>query len=389
MKAGALPVHGPRAVATALTSHGWEAHRAEAAADGLGPIALHLTELPAAAVEALVVWNQRASLDLLTGEDWAIIAGTRSRVSALARPWTVPAELSEVAVLVGMALPPDPVREWVTTRGPILLDHPVIIGILNTTPDSFSDGGALTTVDGAVAHAERLLAGGATMLDVGGESTRPGATPVSADAERQRVILVIEALVTRFPGIPISIDTVKAPVAAAALGAGAWVVNDVSALRLDPAMGPVVAAAGAGVVLMHSRGTFTELASLDHVEYRGGVAAGVVGELGLAVERATAAGIAAERIVVDPGFGFGKTGPQNLELLDGLAALAVLGRPVLVGPSRKRFLGHATGRDVADRDRATAAACLLAWERGARLFRVHDPAAVRDALELARSMVDA
>lgn len=386
MKAAALPVHGPRAVVTALSAHGWEAHRAEAAALGLGPVALHLTDVPAALIEALVGWNRRAALDLLTGDDWVIIAGTRSRVSALARPWTVPGELAELAVQVGMALPGDPPSEWVTGRGRIPLHDPVIIGILNLTPDSFSDGGTLGTVDAAVAHADRLLGGGATMLDVGGESTRPGAEPVPAAAERDRVLPVVGALAARFPDVPISIDTVKASVAEAALAAGAWAVNDVSGLRLDPAIGGVVAATGAGIVLMHSRGSFAELASFDHAEYPGGVIAGVATELASALARAADAGIAGERVVLDPGFGFAKTGPQNLQLLDGLAALTSLGRPVLVGPSRKRFLGHATGRDLADRERATAAACLLAWERGARLFRVHDPAAVRDALALARSL---
>ena len=386
MKAGALPVHGPRAVVTALSAHGWEAHRAEAAAQGLGPVALHLTEVPAAAIEALVGWNRRAALDLLTGEDWVIIAGTRSRVGALARPWTVPAELSELAVQVGMALPAEPPSEWVTARGRVPLQDPVIIGILNLTPDSFSDGGALGTLEAALTHAERLLTGGATMLDVGGESTRPGAEPVPAAAEQDRVLPVIGALAARYPGVPISIDTVKASVAEAALAAGAWIVNDVSGLRLDPAIGGVVAAAGAGVVLMHSRGSLGELASYDHAAYPGGVTAEVTTELAGAVARATGAGIAIEGVVVDPGFGFAKTASQNLELLDGLAALQSLARPVLVGPSRKRFLGQATGRDVLDRERATAAACLLAWERGARLFRVHDPAAVRDALMLARAV---
>ncbi|HSC59388.1 MAG TPA: dihydropteroate synthase [Gemmatimonadales bacterium] len=386
MKAGALPVHGPRAVVAALAAHGWEAHRAEAAASGLGPVALHLREVPAPAIEALVVWNGKAALDLLTGPDWVIIAGTRSRVSALARPWTVPPELSELAVAVGMALPADPVPEWVTARGRIALERGVLVGIVNATPDSFSDAGALASVDAAVAHAARLLVDGATMLDVGGESTRPGAAPVPVEEELRRAVPVVEALVRRFPDTPVSIDTVKAPVARAALGAGAWSVNDVSGLRLDPAIAAAVRATGAGIILMHSRGAFSEMATFEHTEYPAGVVDGVAAELGAAVARATGEGIAADRIVVDPGFGFSKTAEQNLALLDGLAGLAGLGRPMMVGPSRKRFLGHATGRDLADRDRATAAACLLAWERGARLFRVHEPAAVRDALALARSV---
>ena len=150
-------------------------------------------------------------------------------------------------------------------------------------------------------------------------------------------------------------------------------------------MAGVVATAGSGVVLMHSRGPLSEISSDVHADYAGDVTAAVVTELGAAVERATKAGVAAERIVVDPGFGFGKTAAQSLVLLDGLAALRSLGRPVLVGPSRKRFLGTATGRAVAERDVATAAACVVAYERGARLFRVHDVAVARDALAVAHA----
>jgi dihydropteroate synthase len=375
----------PRELAEVLVAHGWEQVRAAAAADGLGPIALHLTDVPAAAVEALVLWNARAGLDLLTGPDWVLIAGSRSRVGALARPWTVPEPLAELAVAVGLALPPDPVVEWPMARGTVRCDGPVVVGILNLTPDSFSDGGELPTVDAALARAERLLADGATMLDVGGESSRPGAAPVTAEAEAARVVPVLRAIAGRWPGVPLSVDTVKAAVAESAIAAGAWAVNDVSGFRLDPALPAVVARAGAGAILMHSRGSFAAMATFEHASYPGGVTPTVVRELGEAVARATAAGVAAAAIVADPGFGFSKTAEQNLELLDRLAALAALGRPVLVGPSRKRFLGHATGREVHDRDRATAAACVLAYDRGARLFRVHDPAAVRDALAVAHA----
>ncbi|MFI5235115.1 MAG: dihydropteroate synthase, partial [Gemmatimonadales bacterium] len=148
----------------------------------------------------------------------------------------------------------------------------------------------------------------------------------------------------------------------------------------------IPAEAGAGVVLMHSRGSFTELASFDHAEYPDGIVVEVARELAAAVARAAAAGIPAERLAIDPGFGFSKTAPQNILLLDGLDALGGLGRPVVVGPSRKRFLGQITGREIGDRDRATAAACALAHERGARLFRVHEPAAVRDALAVAHAL---
>jgi dihydropteroate synthase len=175
-------------------------------------------------------------------------------------------------------------------------------------------------------------------------------------------------------------------VARQALERGAAVVNDVTAFRLDPAMARVAAAAGAGVVLMHSRGHLLEIASYTHAQYDGGVVAGVLAELRAAVAAATAAGIAPDSIAVDPGFGFSKTVEQNIQLFDQLAALEALGRPLLIGPSRKRFLGAVTGHPVEDRDRATATACALAWERGARLFRVHDVAAAREALALAHAV---
>ncbi|MDP3908951.1 MAG: dihydropteroate synthase, partial [Gemmatimonadales bacterium] len=209
--------------------------------------------------------------------------------------------------------------------------------------------------------------------------TRPGAAPVSAAEEIDRVLPVIERLVRDGVG-PVSIDTRKADVARAALAAGAAVVNDVSALGHDPALAGVVAEAGAGVILMHMRGTpltMDDLATYRHVT------AEVAGELRGAAERAEQAGIARERIVLDPGLGFAKTGAHTFRLLDELATIVGLGYPVAVGPSRKRFLGAATGRPVEDRDRATAVACALAWERGARLFRVHDVALTREALMLA------
>jgi len=192
--------------------------------------------------------------------------------------------------------------------------------------------------------------------------------------------------VRAYPALILSIDTVKAEVARAALDAGAAVVNDVSALRLDPAMPETVAAAQAGLVLMHSRGSILEIASYTHADYGGDVVGGVVAELREALGRATAAGILPDATVVDPGFGFSKTVEQNIELLDQLAALEALGRPILVGPSRKRFLGSLTGAPVEDRDRATAIACALAYERGARLFRVHAVGAAREALSLVEAV---
>jgi dihydropteroate synthase len=382
-----LTLHSSRAVRDALRSHGWEEALAENAAAGIHTSAFHLTGLDQGALEALVPFAGGLGLEVLTGESWAILAGSRSRLSALARPWSVPAELAQVAAGIGLALPADTPTQWTTARGSVALDQPVILGILNVTPDSFSDGGRFTAVDAALSHAESLLRDGAAIIDVGGESTRPGRTEaVALEEEIRRVVPVVEALVREYPTLLLSVDTVKAAVARAALGAGAAIVNDVSAMRLDSGMAATVAAAGAGVVLMHSRGSILEIASYTHADYAGDVVGAVVSELRAALTQAAVAGIAPDAIAVDPGFGFSKKVEQNMELLDQLAALQALGRPVLVGPSRKRFLGSAANLPLEDRDRATAAACALAYERGARLFRVHAVAAVRETLALVQAV---
>ena len=382
-----LSLHSTGAVRGALRSHGWDDGLAGASASGIHPLAFHLTGLDQGILEALVRFGGGLGLEVVTGDDWAILAGSRSRMSAFARPWTAPETLMDVALRVGLAMPSEPGLSWRTARGALSLDRPVILGILNVTPDSFSDGGRYTRADAALAHAESLLADGATVIDVGGESTRPGRTePVPADEELRRVLPVIEALVRDHPDLAISIDTVKSDVARAALGAGAAIVNDVSGFRLDPAMAGVAAATGAGVILMHSRGGLLEIASYDHAKYDGDVVGAVIAELRESLSAATAGGVAADAIVLDPGLGFSKTPEQSVELFDQLPALQALGRPLLVGPSRKRFLGAVTGLPVEDRDRATAAACALAWERGARLFRVHAVAAAREALALARAL---
>ena len=382
-----LALHSPRAVGEVLRFHGWETELADTAAEGIHSSAFHITGLDQGALEALVPFAGSLGLEVLTGSDWAIIAGSRSRLSALARPWTVPEPLMQVAVGVGTALPQQRATTWQTAHGSVFLDRPVILGILNVTPDSFSDGGQYTGLSAAVAHAEKLLAAGAYILDVGGESTRPGRTEdVPADEELRRVVPVIAELARRYPELVISIDTVKASVAKAAIDVGAAVVNDVSALRLDPSMAGTVAAARAGIILMHSRGPILELSSYRHTDYRGDVVGGVISELRDALIAATAAGIAPDATVIDPGFGFSKTAEQNLLLFDQLAALQSLDRPILVGPSRKRFVGAVTGVPIEDRDRATAAACALAYDRGARLFRVHDVAGTRETLALAQAV---
>jgi dihydropteroate synthase len=382
-----LALHSAGAVRDVLRAHGWDDGLARTSATGVQPLAFHLNGLDQGILEALVRFAGALGLDVVTGDDWAILAGSRARLSAFARPWTAPEALTDLVLRVGLALPADPSPVWHTARGALPLDRPVIVGILNVTPDSFSDGGRHTDPSAAVAHAESLLRDGATVIDVGGESTRPGRTEgVSQDEELARVVPVIAALAREHSDLVISIDTVKSAVARAALDAGATVVNDVTGFRLDPAMATVTAAAGAGAILMHSRGGLLEIASYDRADYAGDVVGGVLAELRASLSAATAAGVSLEAIVLDPGLGFSKTVEQSVQLFDQLAAFQALGRPLLVGPSRKRFLGAITGLPVEERDRATAAACALAWERGARLFRVHAVAAAREALAVAHAL---
>jgi dihydropteroate synthase len=256
------------------------------------------------------------------------------------------------------------------------------MGVLNLTPDSFSDGGELPTLDAALARARELVAAGAAILDVGGESTRPGAPGVPVDEELRRVLPFVKEAV-RALDVPLSVDTRKARVAAAALDAGAAIVNDVSGLAHDPEMGRVVAEAGAGVVLMHMRGTPADMR--ERASYRD-VVSEVRDELAAALARAARAGITEERVVLDPGLGFAKTARHSLRVLACLDELAVLGRPLLVGPSRKSFLGYVLDVPPRERDAGTVAACLWGWSKGARVFRVHDPAPVVQALAVTRAL---
>lgn len=253
-----------------------------------------------------------------------------------------------------------------------------VMGIVNVTPDSFSDGGRFLRHDDAVAHGLELVAQGADLLDVGGESTRPGALPVGAEEEIARTAPVIEGL--RHTGRQISIDTTKLSVARAAVEAGATYVNDVSAFRFEPELAGFVADAQVDCCLMHMRG---EPRTMQEDPRYDDVVDDVKAYLEERLAFATSQGIAEDRIHLDPGIGFGKTVEHNLELLRRLDELVALGRPILIGVSRKGFLGRLTGREVHDRVPATIAANVLAYTRGARLFRVHDVAPVRDALTVA------
>jgi len=255
-----------------------------------------------------------------------------------------------------------------------------IMGVVNVTPDSFSDGGAFLDRGAAIAHGLRLAFEGADLLDIGGESTRPGADPVPAEEELDRVIPVIEGIRAGNAGVRISIDTSKAAVAAAALDAGADYVNDVTALRGDPEMAALVAQRDVDVCLMHMLGTPRTMQAEARYD---DVVADVKAFLAERIDAATAAGIARERIEVDPGIGFAKTIGHNLELLRRLRELTELGRPIVLGTSRKSFLGKITGRETAERMPATLATVVMAYERGAEVFRVHDVAPARDALAVA------
>ena len=281
--------------------------------------------------------------------------------------------------------------EWRVRGRVISLTRPILVGIVNVTPDSFSDGGRFLSPADAVAHAERLVAEGADVLDVGGESTRPqGARPVDTAEERRRIVPVIEELRRRFPDLPVSVDTVKAETAAAALDAGASIVNDVSAFRLDPRLAEVCADKGAGVILMHSRGGVSDMATFAHAEYGEDVMASVVTELTDAARRARDAGVAPDTIVLDPGIGFAKRGAHSLAVLGELPRLAALGFPVLVGVSRKRFIGELTRvTEPAERVYGTVGANVAALCRGARLFRVHDVRAARESLDVAWAVLAA
>jgi len=261
----------------------------------------------------------------------------------------------------------------------------LIMGVLNVTPDSFSDGGCYQNLDAAVIHAVAMEAEGADLLDIGGESSRPGARPVSLEEELARVLPVVTAL-TRRVRVPISVDTTKAEVAKRCLDAGAAIINDISALRGDPEMAEVVAHAQAGLILMHRQGTPPTMQ--DHPEYIA-VVEEVCDFLHARVEAAVAAGIDRERIAVDPGLGFGKTCDHSLTLLSRLSAFQALGRPIVIGPSRKSFVGSVLERPVGEREWGTAAAVAVGVYQGAHVVRAHSVAQMKDVARMAHAIRDA
>lgn len=268
---------------------------------------------------------------------------------------------------------------WQTSRFRIDLSRPQVMGIVNATPDSFSDGGQHADLRSALAHCEQLLQEGADILDIGGESSRPGADPLPLDEELARVVPLVKEAVRL--GVPVSVDTYKPEVMRTVLDLGADIVNDINALRAPGAVEAVAAHPACGVCLMHMRG---EPKSMQLDPRYGDVVGEVAAELRERAEAVRAAGVAAERIVLDPGFGFGKTVDHNFELLARQAELLALGYPLLAGWSRKSSLGAVTGRPVQERLAASVAAALAAVLHGARVVRVHDVAATVDALKVWR-----
>ena len=257
------------------------------------------------------------------------------------------------------------------------------MGVVNVTPDSFSDGGEFLDADAAVAHAARLAEDGAHIVDVGGESTRPGADPVPEDVELQRVIPVVERA-AQTHGLRVSVDTAKLAVAEQAIQAGARIVNDVTAFRAAPELAGLVAQSGAGCCLMHMQG---EPRTMQANPTYGDVVSDVKAFLEERLAFAVGEGVPEERVWLDPGIGFGKTLEHNLELLRRLDEIVAIGRPVLVGTSRKSFLGKITGRAEKERLPGTIATNVMAYERGAEIFRVHDVREVADALQVAAATV--
>jgi dihydropteroate synthase len=263
---------------------------------------------------------------------------------------------------------------------------PVVVGILNVTPDSFSDGGDFLDLEAAALHAAAMLDEGAGILDLGGESTRPGSDPVSHEEEIRRVIPVVERILSVRPEAMISVDTYRAGTATAALEAGARLINDVTALRGDPRMAYVVGEAACPVILMHMQGEPKTMQKEPHYE---DVVREVRDFLAERAEYAVDAGVRPENIVVDPGIGFGKNLEHNLDLLHNLDAIVDLGFPVLIGASRKRFIGSITGvQEAKERIFGTVVTTVLAYERGATFFRVHDVRANYEALAVAAAVLD-
>lgn len=316
-----------------------------------------------------------------------ILIGTAKQLKRLCRkltaqPFALPELAEELDTLLARVDSPPSV--WKTSRRSFSLKRPLIMGILNLTPDSFSDGGRYNDADRAIDMALQMEADGADIIDIGGESTRPGAAPVSSDEELERIIPVIERLAGRLT-CAISVDTWKSAVAGGALSAGAEIINDISGFHFDQEMAAVAAASGAGVVLMHTRG---KPEHMQHDTAYADLMAEITAGLCASLLKAREAGVCDDCIAIDPGIGFGKGTAGNLELIRRLAELSCFGLPILSGPSRKSFIGTVLGREVTD-DRlfGTAAVVALSVSHGASILRVHDVRAMRDVADMAHAVM--
>ena len=389
MKLTPISLDAPAVLSQALEQRGLSFVHAEAMVRGQGMAAFLIDDMDGDDIARIVDAANTMKVDVVSGDSWVFLTGSVSRLSPMFRRSVglLPQDITDAAcrLLTGIA---QPASELVTARGVLDLSRPLVCGIVNITPDSFSDGGQYFNTDDALRHADRLIADGAGMLDVGAESTRPGAEErLDPSEEWKRLSEFLPAIVEKYPRIPISVDTVNAATADRALDSGAWLVNDVSGARLDPEMAPVCADHGAGMILMHSRGEFAELASYDHAVYDD-LLGEVTSELLAAVDMVVGQGVGAHSVAIDPGLGFGKTPQQNFSLLAATRSFVGSGLPVMVGPSRKRFLGSVTGRGPDDRDVETASACTIAAVRGAHILRVHDVAGVVRAIAVARATLE-
>jgi len=329
----------------------------------------------------------RGTVSCSIGSTDCVLIGTVKQFNRLCRklkaqPFALPELADELESLFARVEPAPAV--WRTSRRSLSLQRPLIMGILNLTPDSFSDGGLCFDPDLAFEKALQMEAEGADIIDIGGESTRPGAAPVSAEEEIARIIPVIERLAGRLE-CAISVDTWKSGVAARAVSTGAEIINDISGFNFDPQMPAVAAASGAGIVLMHTRGTPDKMQQdTVYPDMMGEIIAGLGASLVLARE----AGVSFDRIAIDPGIGFGKGAAGNLEILRRLGELSGFGLPILSGPSRKSFIGTVLGREqTGDRLFGTAAAVSLSVSHGASILRVHDVRAMRDAADMAHAVM--
>ncbi len=325
----------------------------------------------------------RGAIDCSATMTAALLMGTEKHFRSLqVKLQSQPPAMKRIGEEVRAALEDYDRRRFPLTLGSRQLelgDRTFIMGIVNVSPDSFYDGGRHFSTERAVAHGLRLAQEGADLLDVGGESSRPGAEPVPLEEEKARVLPVIEELAARCD-VPVSVDTYKADVAKAALEAGAVMVNDISGLRFDSRMAGVVAGAGAAVIVMHMQGEPGTMQ--DSPEY-GNVMGEIVEEIGVMVEKAIEGGVGRDRILVDPGIGFGKKLEHNLHLLRHLSELRVFGRPIVVGPSRKAFIGAVSDLPPEERLEGTIAAVCHCVAAGAEVVRVHDVKAVRRAVQVA------